>query len=188
LKLKNAEFASVISDFTKSIELNPYNFYAYNNRGNAYFDRKDFRSAIEDYSQAIQIKVDYTYSYLRRGTASYEFVLYGDKLAQKKLEEEGADEESKKDKFTKDPAECKAQWEQEFKEMEEAERKEKERVQLLNNAIADFKTILTFDPNDIEAYNHRCKVYEMLGDEENVKLDKNKILELEVQLAKDLRR
>ena len=108
--------------------------------------------------QAIQIKVDYTYSYLRRGTASYEFVLYGDKLAQKKLEEEGADEESKKDKFTKDPAECKAQWEQEFKEMEEAERKEKERVQLLNNAIADFKTILTFDPNDIEAYNHRCKV------------------------------
>ena len=41
----------MISDFTKSIELNPYNFYAYNNRGNAYFDRKDFRSAIEDYSQ-----------------------------------------------------------------------------------------------------------------------------------------
>ena len=101
--------------------------------------------------------MDYSYSYLRRGIACYESVLYDEKLARQKMEEQSQDDEDKT-KISKDPSECKAQWEKEFREAEEKELKEKERVQLLTNAVANFKTMLTFDPSDIEAYQHRFKV------------------------------
>eukprot|EP00667_Euglena_gracilis_P011050 EG_transcript_11272 len=184
LKLKNAEFASVLSDFTKAIELNPNNYYAYNNRGNAYFDRKDFRSAMEDHGQAIQIKADYAYSYLRRGIAACEAVLYDEKLAKQPREEGDEEEEdSKKAKAPRDPSECTAQWEQEFRAMEEAEQRAKERERLLESAVADLRMVLTFDDSDIEAYTLRAKVYDMLGKEAEAKADRNKILELEVKAA-----
>ncbi len=41
-----------------------------------------------------------------------------------------------------EPLEYQQQWEQEFREMEEGERKEKERLRLLESAAADLKMVL----------------------------------------------
>jgi tetratricopeptide (TPR) repeat protein len=187
LKLKNAEFASVISDFTKAIEINPNNYFAFNNRGNSYFDRKDFRSAIEDYTQAINIRADYVYSFIRRGIASYESVLHDEKTKLQKASESELIQETILPPIGKNVEEHKKRWEQEFREVEEQERKQKERLQLLMHALSDFTTALTFDENDTQAYNHRARVYEMLGMHDKAHEDRAKVLEVEAKLAKERR-
>jgi tetratricopeptide (TPR) repeat protein len=44
-----------IKDFTKAIELDPLNSFAYNNRGYTKYLLKDYRGAIEDCEKAIEI-------------------------------------------------------------------------------------------------------------------------------------
>ena len=61
------EYDLAIKDFNRAIELNPNNFFAYNNRGNAYDKIEDFDRAIEDFNAAIKLKSDYAKAYNNRG-------------------------------------------------------------------------------------------------------------------------
>ena len=58
-----------ISDFNRSIELDPYDVKAYNNRGNAYEKKGDLDRAIADYNKAIEIKSNIPDIYNNRGSA-----------------------------------------------------------------------------------------------------------------------
>jgi tetratricopeptide (TPR) repeat protein len=195
LKLKNAEFAAVISDFTCALDLNPNNYYTYCNRASAYFDRQEFRSAIADYTSAIQIKVDYVYAYLRRGVACYQCVLHEEKLGVLKEEEaklreleaakaSGQPTSNPNTALNKKSEDLMAFWEKEFKEIIAKEKKDRERMQLLQNAINDFTIVLSFDDQDPQAYLHRIKVYEMLGMTDKARDDRNKMIEIEVKQKK----
>ncbi len=44
----------------KAIQLNPDYIFAYNNRGLAWFGKKEYDKAIEAFTQAIQLNRDYT--------------------------------------------------------------------------------------------------------------------------------
>ena len=58
-----------IVDFTKAIELNPDYAIAYNNRGVAYYLKKEYESAIVDFTKAIELNPDYAIAYNNRGMA-----------------------------------------------------------------------------------------------------------------------
>ena len=60
---------------TKSLNLNPNNPVAYNNRGVAYSKLENPQNAIDDFTRAIQINPDYAMAYLNR---SNEYGFLGD--------------------------------------------------------------------------------------------------------------
>jgi tetratricopeptide (TPR) repeat protein len=58
-----------IISYTKALEVDPEYVEAYNNRGQAYYQKNDFESAIKDYTRAIEIKPDDPRYYNNRGNA-----------------------------------------------------------------------------------------------------------------------
>lgn len=58
-----------ISDFTKSIEINPKFVMAYNNRGWAHLKKGEHDLAISDFNKSIEIKPRYAKAYYNRGIA-----------------------------------------------------------------------------------------------------------------------
>jgi len=58
-----------IAKFTKAIELDPTDFRAYKDRGNAYYKKGMIDLAILDYSKAIEINPQYFIAYNNRGNA-----------------------------------------------------------------------------------------------------------------------
>ena len=74
LRLKNAEFAAVVEDFSTALRLNENNFHAYTNLGKCYEEHNQFRKAIENYSKALNVKDDYGYTMFRRGCAALSLV------------------------------------------------------------------------------------------------------------------
>ena len=65
---------SALSDFNKSIELDPNNFDAYYNRGNLQGKMGKYTEAILDHTRAIALNPKYTKAYLSRG---YAYALQG---------------------------------------------------------------------------------------------------------------
>ena len=70
LFLKN-DFDGAIKLCNKALELNPNNFFAYNNRGLAYSSLKQYERAIQDYDKAIQLNPNDDYAHNNRGWAYY---------------------------------------------------------------------------------------------------------------------
>lgn len=68
-KLKR--YSEAIDNYTKALELNPYNASHYNSRGEVYFCLKEYDKAIVDIEQAIIIKPDNALYYNNRGEAYY---------------------------------------------------------------------------------------------------------------------
>ena len=62
------KYDEAIGAFSKAIDLDPRNFSAYDNRGNAYFFKGDYENAILDYKKAIGIDANNspTYDFLAR--------------------------------------------------------------------------------------------------------------------------
>lgn len=58
-----------IEDFTKAIELDPYNASAYRERGRVYAQKGDYNSSISDYDRAIQINPNFSAAYNNRGNS-----------------------------------------------------------------------------------------------------------------------
>lgn len=65
-----------IEDYDKAIRLDPNNVYAYNNRGNAYFNLGLYQQAIEDFSQAVRVDSNHFDAYYNRGNAYLNLGLY----------------------------------------------------------------------------------------------------------------
>ena len=69
----NQKNKEALADFTKAIELDPDDAYAYYTRGNAKKKLKDYYGAINDYSKAIELKPDYAFAYVNRGNVKFKF-------------------------------------------------------------------------------------------------------------------
>lgn len=65
--IKEPDFASVLMDYERVIELRPKMPYAYFNRGNIRCRVKDYNSAVLDYSQAIQLDPALAEAWFNRG-------------------------------------------------------------------------------------------------------------------------
>ena len=66
-------FDKAIKDFSKAIELDPKNAYAYNNRGLYKYHIQDKAGAIEDYNKAIELDPNNREAYFNK--ANYLFDL-----------------------------------------------------------------------------------------------------------------
>lgn len=66
---REKQYDSAIAAFSKSINLNPNDFGAYNNRGIAYHIKRDFDKAIADYTKAIELNPTHFSGYNNRGAA-----------------------------------------------------------------------------------------------------------------------
>ena len=66
-KSKKGDYYGAISDFSKAIEINPYDDYAFYNRGWNKAKLKDYYGAISDYTKAIEINPNYKEAYYNRG-------------------------------------------------------------------------------------------------------------------------
>jgi tetratricopeptide (TPR) repeat protein len=60
-------FKEALQDYNKSIELNPENSRAYNNRGTVYANTNRLYDAISDYSKAIELDNALADAYYNRG-------------------------------------------------------------------------------------------------------------------------
>ncbi len=80
--LKLQKYSNAISDFDIAIELNPYNYYAYNSRGIAkqspklYPEIIDLAGALDDFKKAIEIEPGFATAYFNRGMLYYSFLDY----------------------------------------------------------------------------------------------------------------
>lgn len=66
-KARLQDYRGAISDFSKSIEINPNNESAYNNRGAIKAKLHDYTGAIVDYDKSIQIQPTFGHAYYNRG-------------------------------------------------------------------------------------------------------------------------
>jgi tetratricopeptide (TPR) repeat protein len=62
-------YEDAISDYKKSLDLNPRNKYTLNNRGYTYNIIEQYEKAIDDFDIAIEIEPEFAYSYNNRGLA-----------------------------------------------------------------------------------------------------------------------
>ena len=66
---KQKSYEEAVNHYTQSIELDPNQITAYNNRGLAYTELRDYNSAINDFHRAIEINPNYADAYNNRGVA-----------------------------------------------------------------------------------------------------------------------
>lgn len=67
--MKSQDFNEAVSNYSKSIELDPEEPSTYCNRALVYLKLKDFSKALSDANNALKIKPDYLKAYHRRGKA-----------------------------------------------------------------------------------------------------------------------
>ena len=181
LKLKGVEYKQVVADFTKAIELNECNYYAYANRANVRFDRCEYYKAIEDYSRALFIKDDYWFVHSRRGLAYYEYVLNERTPKEVDGASQGSDTEEVEEKGKQE------QWEEEFWAEEQNQRRQEQQEAFLVQAIKDFSLYLKhFEKDtgdqDTATLLHRAHTYLLQGNLDESLKDFKKAKELEPSL------
>ena len=66
---KQKSYEEAVNHYTQSIELDPNQITAYNNRGLAYTNLRNYNSAINDFHRAIEINPNYADAYNNRGVA-----------------------------------------------------------------------------------------------------------------------
>jgi tetratricopeptide (TPR) repeat protein len=108
---------------------------AYNNRGNAYFAKKDYDRAIADYTEAIRLDPKYVLAYINRGSAYKAKGDYDDAIG------------DYTEATTIDPEDALA-----YSKRGNAYEARKN----YDRAIADFTEALQLNPNDANAFNSRC--------------------------------
>ncbi|KAL7700313.1 tetratricopeptide repeat (TPR) protein [Lotmaria passim] len=67
LRLRSADFAACVNDFSTAVRLNEANYYAMANLGKTYEVQGDNDKAIECYGRALRVNEAYTYAKFRRG-------------------------------------------------------------------------------------------------------------------------
>jgi tetratricopeptide (TPR) repeat protein len=65
--IKKWKYDRAIVRFSKAIKLNPDDYIAYKNRGNAYYKKKLYDLAIADYNKAIKLNPGFVVAYNNRG-------------------------------------------------------------------------------------------------------------------------
>ena len=68
-KYDQEDYQGALADYTKSIEINPNDAFAYVRRGEIYQTLKDYQSAIAEYDKALEIDSQIAGAYINRGSA-----------------------------------------------------------------------------------------------------------------------
>jgi Tfp pilus assembly protein PilF len=181
-----------IKNYTKALEINPYNPQYYYYRGLAYNSKTLFPLAIEDFSKAIIYQPNYPSAYSSRGYSYYEMGQQDAAIAD----------------YTKaislDPRysltflrrgisfQKKGDNEKALEDYNEAIKLKPDYVSALNNrgniyirkgeypkALADFNEALRLNPKYVYSYKSRAFLYERMGDNDRAAADRDKVKELD---------
>jgi Flp pilus assembly protein TadD len=181
-----------IKNYTRAIDINPYNAQYYYYRGLAYKTRTRFPLAIEDFTKAIMYQTNYPTAYVNRGTCYYEMgqqdAAITDYTQAIKLDSSDAFTFLRRGiSFQK-----KGDNEKALGDYNEAIRLRPEYVSVLNNrgliymrkgelekALADFNEAIRLNPRYVLGYKNRAAVYTRMGDTERAEADRKKVKELD---------
>ena len=181
-----------IKNYTKAIEINPYNAQYYYYRGLAYKAKALFPLAIEDFGKAIVYQANYPSAYISRGLSYYEMGQQDAAIAD----------------YTKaislDPLDAvtflrrgisyqkKGESDKALADYHESIKLRPNYVIALNNrgliyyrrgenekALADFNEALRLNPNYVLGYKNRAALYERMGDKDRAADDRNKVKSLD---------
>jgi tetratricopeptide (TPR) repeat protein len=143
--------------YSKIIEGNPYDEYAYCNRGVSKEVLKDYKGAVADYSKVIKLNPKFVNAYYNRANALVKLKDYKAAI----------------NDFTKaielDPNFAEAYNNRGFAY---------EVIQKSKEALKDYTQAIALNPNYIEAYYNRGVSYESVKDKKAAVADYNKVLEL----------
>uniref|UniRef100_A0A7S1W200 Tetratricopeptide repeat protein n=1 Tax=Neobodo designis TaxID=312471 RepID=A0A7S1W200_NEODS len=165
LRLRNAELASVIEDFSQALKLNPNNFHATCNLARCYDEHNMFEEAIEQYTHALKLKDDYLYAVYRRGVAALALVETRREAAAKAESRAVAAEE------------VSAPTEAEVRALLDAEKAAEtaaaEEQRLLQAAVADLSRIIPAEDEHTElpCVLHRSACFILLGQADRAEAD-----------------
>ena len=155
-------YDKAVGHYTEALALKPDLHEAYNNRGNAYFQKGDFDNAIKNLTTAIERNPDFATAYYNRGTAYLE---------------KGELDNAIKD-FTK-TIELKPDFVTAYNNRGNAYRQTGE----LDNAINDFTTAIERKPDFADAYYNRGTAYRQTGELDNAINDFTTVIELKPDFA-----
>ena len=161
-KLKKGDYYGAILDFTKSIEINPNNASAYNNRGVAKSDLKDYYGAIVDFTKSIEINPNDAKAHYNRGISKKRSKDYNGAISD----------------YTKaieiNPNNASA-----YINRGAA----KNVLKYYNGAISDYNKAIEINPNDATAYYNRGIVKNVLKDYNGAISDFTKTIEINPNYA-----
>ncbi|KST69208.1 tetratricopeptide repeat protein, partial [Mastigocoleus testarum] len=146
-----------INHYSKEIQNNPKNAENYNNRGNAYYNKKEYDKAIADYSQAIKLNPKGAVYYHNRGNA------YNNK---KEYDKAIADFNKGIELDPKNPLY--------YKNRGDTYNNKKE----YDKAIADFNKGIELDPKNPLHYNNRGSAYHNKKEYDKAIADFNQAIKL----------
>jgi len=181
-----------IKNYTKAIEINPYNAQYYYYRGLAYNAKSLFPLAIEDFGKAIMYQANYPSAYSNRGFSYYEMGQHDAAIADytKAISLDPRDPATflrRGVSFSKKGDNDKA-----IEDYSEALKLRPDYIIALNNrgvkymrkgeypkALADLNEALRLNPKYVLGYKSRALLYDRMGDKERAAADRNKVKELD---------
>jgi tetratricopeptide (TPR) repeat protein len=177
LRLRNAELAAVIEDFTKSLRLNPNNFHATCNLARCYDEHGMFQEAIDQYSSALRLKDEYSYAAYRRGVAALALVeSRRDAKAAKRAKEEAARAANAADggePRAVEPENAEAEIQRLLDAEKRSETDSAEEQRLLTAAIEDFNRVIPAEDAQAElpCIIHRGACFALLSQFDRAQAD-----------------
>jgi Tfp pilus assembly protein PilF len=181
-----------IKNYTKAIEINPYNPQHYYYRGLAYNSKSLFPLAIEDFSKAIIYQPNYPSAYSSRGYSYYEMGQQDAAIADY-TKAISLDPRNSLTFFRRGISfQKKGDNEKALEDYNEAIKLKPNYVSALNNrgtiytrigeypkALADFNEALRLNPKYVYSYKGRALLYERMGDNDRAAADRDKVKELD---------
>ena len=158
-RVEKGDYEKAIKDFDLYIEkIDPYDSYAYNNRGVAYLRYKQNERAVENFNKAIELNPNHARSYNNRGIVNHNLKQY-----------ERAIEDYNK-AIELDPEDAYF-----YSNRGVAYR----RIGDFNRALEDYNKAIELNPKEASAYNNRGLCYRKLKQYEKEQEDYEKALELD---------
>ncbi len=159
---RNHDYSTALSIWDDTVEKNPGNYRAHNNRGNAYGNKGDLDKAIADYSQAIRLKPKYAKAWYNRGVA---YRRKGDL-------DKAIDDYNQAIRIRPQYADA---W---YNRGVAYARKGD-----LDKAVADYSQAIRLDPEHAKAYNNRGNAYFNKGDLDKAIADYNQAVRSKPKFA-----
>jgi len=154
---EKGNYEKAISDYSKAIDLEPYESLSYFNRGLCYEMLGKYSEAIRDFNKAIEINPNRVSAYAARGSVYAKLGKNNEAIRDfnKAIELNPKDAESH-------------YWSGVIYN----------RIGKYSDAIIDFNKVIALDPNHVSAYAARGSVYAKLGKNNEAIRDHNKAMEL----------
>ena len=156
-KFDLGNYKGAITDYTKSLQLEPNNVATYNNMGNAKYILGQHMGAIADYDKAIRLKPDSAEAYSGRGNVKTQLRQYADAIADFdtaiRLKNDYAGAYNNRGNV-------------------------KSKLGRYVEAIADFDTAIRLKPDFAVAYSNRGNVKSKLGQHDDAMADHNTAIQL----------